>query len=121
MGIFTRKALHGQINSFLYALKNEAGYPISKAVLFGSYAKGGVKPESDIDLAIWSPKFEGSLLLDLPPIVGLVSRFHPISIRPFPENASPEDFPFIEEILKTGVEIALPEDGKTNPNPGYLP
>jgi predicted nucleotidyltransferase len=107
--MFTRKALFQKVNEFLKSLQAEAGYPVSRAVLFGSYAKGGIKPESDIDLALWSSRFEGSLFTDLPPIAKIVSRFHPISIRPFPESASSLDFPFIEEILKSGIEIEIPE------------
>jgi len=105
--MFTKKALDQHINAFLEALQTEAGYKIERAVLYGSYAKGGVKPTSDIDLALWSPSFEGSLFVDLPPIVTLVSRFHPISIRPFPANATKEEYPFVEEILRTGIEIPI--------------
>ena len=103
--MFTKQDLNNQIIGFLNCLEADAGYKVDRAVLFGSYAKGGVKPTSDIDLAIWSPSFEGSLFVDLPPIVKIVSKFHPISIRPFPKGATADEFPFIEEIEKTGIEI----------------
>lgn len=103
--MFTRSALMAHIQAFLQALKEEKGYHIRRVVLFGSYAKGGIKPTSDIDLAIWADEFEGNLFDDLPPIVGLVSRFHPISIRPFPTGATETEFPFIGEIEKASIEI----------------
>lgn len=103
--MFTQRALDQHISAFLEALRSEAGYPIDRAVLYGSYAKGGVKPTSDIDLAIWSGKFEGSLFVDLPPIAGLVSRFHPISIRPIAQGTTASDDPFIAEIERHGKEI----------------
>lgn len=105
--MFTQLALEQHIRSFIQCLREEAGYPIERVILFGSYAKGGVKPTSDIDLAIWSPAFEGSLFVDLPPIAGLVSRFHPISIRPYSQGTSALDDPFIDEVEKTGREIRL--------------
>ena len=105
--MFTQKALNQIITDFLTSLRKEAGYSIDRVVLFGSYAKGGVKPTSDIDLAIWSSAFEGSLFTDLPPIAGLVSRYHPISIRPFPKGATAQDDPFIGEIEKSGKEILI--------------
>ena len=44
------------ILKFLYALKKE-GIDVTKAVLFGSYAKGSNTPDSDIDIAVVSPQF----------------------------------------------------------------
>lgn len=105
--IYTKQAVNERIYGLISALHLEAGYQIDRAVLFGSYAKGGVKPTSDIDLALWSPSFEGYLPDDLTPIASIVSRFHPISIRTFPHGAKPEDFPFIREIEKGGIEVDI--------------
>lgn len=44
------------IHAYLLLLKKK-GIKVSKAILFGSYAKGTAKPESDIDIAIVSTQF----------------------------------------------------------------
>lgn len=45
-----------QIKAYIEKVKNE--WPISSVFLFGSYAKGKAKKDSDIDLAIISSKFK---------------------------------------------------------------
>jgi len=114
--MFTEMALDNFIQEFLICLQTEAGYSIEKAGLLGSYVKASVKPTSDIDLAIWTSSFEGSLFSGLPPKVGIVSKFHPISIRPFPEKTTSMDFPFTEEIEKRGINIEIPKPGKKQPD-----
>ncbi len=50
---------NNEINS-IYKYKKllkEKGIKISKVILFGSYAKGTAKPDSDIDLAVISSQF----------------------------------------------------------------
>ncbi len=44
------------IRNYIHVLDQEI--PIEKVILFGSYAWGKPKPYSDIDLAIFSKKFE---------------------------------------------------------------
>ena len=44
------------IHQYIILLENN-GIPVSKVILFGSYAKGMAKPDSDIDLAIVSSRF----------------------------------------------------------------
>jgi len=39
-----------------------AGIPVTKAYLYGSYAKGKAKPYSDIDICIVSPSFGKDLV-----------------------------------------------------------
>ena len=39
------------------SLVKQAKIPVSKTYLFGSHAKGGATPDSDIDVCIISPKF----------------------------------------------------------------
>ena len=80
--------------------------PISQAVIFGSYAKGVAKPDSDIDVAVVSEKFSGDRFEDRRRIIPLRrnidSRIEPIPFKP-------EDFNnggmLAEEIKKTGVVI----------------
>jgi len=82
--------------------------PIRKAILFGSYAKGKAKTESDIDVALISEAFSGDRFEDRQKIVPLRRK---IDNRIEPHPFKPEDFDnggiLVEEIRKTGVIIPL--------------
>jgi predicted nucleotidyltransferase len=79
---------------------------IIEAIIFGSYAKGIAKPESDIDIALISDNFTGDRFEDRRRIVPLRrkidSRIEPMPFRP-------EDFnnggSLAEEIKRTGVVV----------------
>jgi len=80
--------------------------PVQTAIMFGSYANGNFKEESDIDIAIISTAFTGDRFEDRRRIVPLRrnidNRLEPIPI-------TPQDFlqggNFIDEIKKTGKII----------------
>jgi hypothetical protein len=82
--------------------------PIKKAIIFGSYARGKAKTESDIDVALVSEVFSGDRFEDRRKIIPLRreidNRIEPIPFRP-------EDFEnggiLVEEIRKTGVVVSL--------------
>jgi hypothetical protein len=82
--------------------------PIQEAIVFGSYAKGDPKEESDIDIALVSTAFTGDRFEDRRKIVPLRrkidNRIEPIPFRP-------EDFEqggnFVDEIKKTGKAINI--------------
>jgi len=104
--MLTRNAAHKLIEDFIRKLV-ETGIPIEKAILFGSYAKGGVRENSDIDLAIWSPGFQGWVGVDMALFAQIMVDFYPISVKTFHSSETAEDDPFIEEIEKTGKLIRL--------------
>ena len=54
--LFLKKNELNVINLYVNLLKQK-GVDVSKVILFGSYAKGTAKPESDIDIAIVSSQF----------------------------------------------------------------
>ncbi len=105
--MFTRKSLTTYINSFLLDLK-AAGYEPTKAVLFGSYASGTPNENSDIDLAVWDKRFIGLGMIDIEPIVSIVSKYSAIELHPFPEGETENENPFISEILKRGIVVYNP-------------
>jgi len=80
---------------------------ILEAIIFGSYAKGEEKPDSDIDLALISDAFTGDRFEDRRRIIPfrrkIDSRIEPIPFKP-------EDFNnggiMAEEIKRTGVVIS---------------
>jgi uncharacterized protein len=88
---------------FLTTIPKELG--VKKAYLFGSYAKGNEREESDIDIAIVvenMPDFFSTqrLLMKLRRSIDLRIEPHPIKEQDF--NASN---PFAYEISNTGIEI----------------
>ena len=82
--------------------------PVLEAFVFGSYAKGNPKEESDIDIALVSTAFTGDRFEDRRKIVpfrrNIDSRIEPIPFRP-------EDFQkggiLIDVIKKTGKAINI--------------
>lgn len=105
--MFTRKSLTKYIDSFLTDLK-AAGYEPTKAVLFGSYASGTPNENSDIDLAVWDKRFIGLGMIDIEPILSIVSKYHTIELHPFPDGETENENPFIGEILKLGIVVYYP-------------
>jgi predicted nucleotidyltransferase len=82
--------------------------PIQGAFIFGSYAKGNPKEESDIDVALISAAFTGDRFEDRRKIVPLRRKIDS-RIEPMPYR--PEDFQkggvLIDVIKKTGKEIRI--------------
>lgn len=86
---------------------NQLGFPISKASLFGSMAKGGVHDYSDIDLAIWSPSFGANYFENIERTAFLKRTFKRVELHPFQLSDTADDNPFIEEIEKTGIKLEI--------------
>ena len=89
---------------------NEAGLKISKAFLYGSYARNDSNEDSDIDVMLVSEKFdtddieEKVLAWQLTPKVDV--RIEPFTIglkRFFSEN----DSALLSQVRKEGIEIAI--------------
>lgn len=85
----------------------DAGIPIEKMILFGSYAKGTAKPWSDVDVCVVSPIFgkdahdEMVRLMNLTRAVDDMIEPHPYS----PKNLSDPWDPLAHEILTHGKVI----------------
>ena len=81
-------------------------YPVEAVYLFGSYATGQPREESDIDLAIVSPGFSGSRLKDGGKLSALTwsidTRIEPWGFRP--EDFT-EDHVLPSIILRHGIRI----------------
>lgn len=105
--MLTRKALDKKIQSFIKDLQAN-GFQPSRAVLFGSYAKGNPHEYSDVDLAIWDKKFSGVGALDFEKIAPIARNYVGIEVHFYQEGETEDDDPFIEEINKTGIEILIP-------------
>lgn len=82
--------------------------PISHAMIFGSHAKGTARKDSDIDVAIISPKLRNSSHS----IRYLLHKAHELDTSQFyiePHGFHPKEFveenPIVWEIKKTGVSV----------------
>ena len=83
--------------------------PIDKVFLYGSFANGTQKKDSDVDICFFSKSFETRGNLDiLTELFYLKTKYdREILIEPnaFPISELYNDNPFVKEILRTGLEI----------------
>lgn len=97
------------VQLFLDKLRR-AGFHISKAYIFGSYARGKVDKWSDIDVAIVSPQISNDIsndrfeerirLTEL--AISVDDRLEPL---PFNFDSFSDDDPFVQQIKKEGLAI----------------
>lgn len=101
----SKAAIRRIIRTYLKVIA-ENNIKVEKAYLFGSYARGTYREDSDIDIAIVSKDFSGDRFVDRRRVVPLRRkidrRLEPIPY--LPENFKEND-PLVIEILKNGVEI----------------
>lgn len=102
--MYTRRALEKIINQVIQELEVNGWQP-TKAVLFGSYARGNPNNYSDIDLAVWAKKFTGMRFDDRQALIPLMRPYADIEIHPFAIDDTVETNPFIEEVLKYGKVV----------------
>lgn len=97
------------IKRFVKALEHE-GISVERVILYGSYARGRARPDSDIDVAVVSRDFgkdrveEGMALFR---IAGEIdSRLEPI---PISSSAYERDtwIPLIYEVRQNGINLKL--------------
>jgi len=93
------------IQDYLAVLRKN-NFPVVKAFIFGSHAKGTQNADSDIDLAVTletvADRFEvGAQLAKLTRKVDIRIEPHPFHVNEF--NMS---HPFAREILRHGIEVA---------------
>ena len=80
--------------------------PVSQAILYGSYANGRVREESDIDVALVSEAFTGDRYEDRRRIVPLRRKIdNRIEPMPFTPTGFSDGGNLIDEIKKTGIRI----------------
>jgi len=93
------------INEYIEEIKKH--YNIDSVILFGSYAKGNIHEDSDIDVAVIIEDFEDAIDI-MAELMGLTwdidARIepHPIRKKDFEEVSDP----FVEEVINTGIKVA---------------
>ena len=103
------EAVNDIVLQYISTVKN--AMPIDKVYLYGSYAKGTQKEESDVDLCFFSHAFEErrsfDVLTDLFYLKTKYDKLVLIEPNAFPTSELYNDNPFVKEILRTGKEIQL--------------
>jgi predicted nucleotidyltransferase len=84
------------------------GIRVEKAVLYGSYARGKARAESDVDLAIVSPDLGRDRFEERKMLLQLAWRIDP-RIEPVPISSESYEkdtwIPLIYEIKQRGIEV----------------
>jgi predicted nucleotidyltransferase len=94
-----------------YAEDAKRVLPVEKAVLYGSYAKGTAKEQSDIDICFFLKDFGGRKRVKvLKDLLLVLHRNDYYGYCDFEPNAYEMDdlqrgIPFVNEVLRTGIEI----------------
>ena len=106
--VFDADQLRQRIEKYVTAVRRE--YRVEKAILFGSYAKGTQRDDSDIDLLILSPDFQGLPVLERIQKLGWIawqaktSYVQPIGYTS-EEYENADEFGIIGEVRDTGVVV----------------
>ena len=96
------------IENFIRLLKEE-NIIIEKVILFGSYAKGTYRDDSDIDLAIISPNFKEEDCIENMTLLLCKANILKADIQTIPFSVEEYNNPkgIMEEILNTGIELQV--------------
>lgn len=108
-----KKVLSGrQINSIVKKIAEEAKkdkMPISKAYVFGSYARKSLK-RNDLDLCFISSKFKNSIKAEAYLRTKIYLNFDlgiPVDVVAYNQKDFKKTIPLVYEILKSGREIKV--------------
>jgi len=90
-----------------YADKVRHSLPVDKIYLFGSYAKGTATELSDVDIAVFFTNFQEKTRFDFELSLLKLCRGHRSYFEPLAFESADlyDDNPFVNEILRTGLEI----------------
>ncbi|MBI5418193.1 nucleotidyltransferase domain-containing protein [Candidatus Poribacteria bacterium] len=97
------------INKFITVLIGK-GINVEKVVLYGSYASGNIRTDSDLDIAVISSDFgkdrfeEGKMLLKLAWRIDPRIEPIPISTKSYENDTW---IPLIHEIKQKGIELKI--------------
>ena len=97
-----------KVNKFLQLLRQQ-GFNISRAILFGSYAKGKANADSDIDIAVVSPQFGKDITEEMMMLRKIAlkvdSHIEPVPLRP--DDLDDNFSTLAQEIKRYGIDIAV--------------
>jgi hypothetical protein len=82
--------------------------PVSKVILYGSYAKGTATEHSDVDVCFFLNNLDEENWLEIMvQLLGMSHKYNALWIEPMAFHVSDleDDNPFVKEVLRTGIEI----------------
>jgi predicted nucleotidyltransferase len=86
-------------------------FSIGKVYLYGSYANGTQRWDSDVDICFFLHDIDSRQSADVGvALLGMTRKYDPrvcIEPRIFPVSELDNDNPFVKEVLRTGYEIAV--------------
>jgi predicted nucleotidyltransferase len=90
-----------------YADEVRRHFPVEKVYLFGSYAKGTADEFSDVDVVFFLRDYGGKTRFDIGVQLLKLCRSYKVCFEPlvFKISEIERDNPFVNEILRTGIEI----------------
>jgi predicted nucleotidyltransferase len=98
-------------NEFVLAILAK-GFPLKKAILFGSYVRNEQHKLSDIDMALVADEFIGVGYFDMLHFIDVKissRKYTDIEPHTFSTAWFEQGDPFIDEIKRTGIELPLKE------------
>lgn len=104
----TRSGIKGIIEEYKHVLR-VLGINVERVILYGSFAKGNQREDSDIDLVIISRDFQKMNLRERLEVLGMAAAriMQPIEARGYTPEEVEAVLPlsFLREILEVGVTI----------------
>lgn len=106
--IRSNKSETKKISKFLQLLKQQ-GFSISRAILFGSHAKGKANPDSDIDIAVVSTQFGKDIPEEMMMLrkIALQVDSHIEAVPLCPDDLDDNFSTLAQEIKRYGIDIAI--------------
>lgn len=102
------------VNDYIKVLKKD-GFPLESVFVFGSRTTRRARKDSDIDVAIISPRLHNNLSSTR----YLLKKAHQLESLEFciePHGFNPKEFirenPFAWEVMKNGVQVKLTDSSK---------
>ena len=105
--MFTQRAAIDKLRKIADEIR-QSGINLKKVVLFGSYSTNTQNEWSDIDVVLVADEFKSVGPLDVSLFARILTKYPELDIQPRTYNTkdfSSKKDPFIEEIMKTGIEI----------------
>ena len=91
-----------------YAAQVRSVMPVSKAYMFGSYAKGNASDHSDVDICFFLDSFNGKRRIDIiRELLKLTVGYDDVGFEPvaLPSSELDNGNPFAMEVVNNGIEI----------------
>jgi uncharacterized protein len=94
-----------QVKDFVLQV-NSCGIKLKRVFLYGSYARNKQTKYSDMDVALVADEFSGVPSEDVKHFLKAMRKYYMVQPQTYnTKDFNPDIDPFVEEILKTGIEI----------------